>query len=112
VEQVVQKQIKDKSNLEVKSYVDTIKLTETGWKQRYYAEKFHVKGISETREFCKNIRQAYIEGLQWVFAYYYNGCTSWTWFYPYHYAPFASDLMGCDRLTITFDKGEPAVPFE
>mmetsp|Transcript_9768 Transcript_9768/g.16452 ORF Transcript_9768/g.16452 Transcript_9768/m.16452 type:complete len:119 (-) Transcript_9768:1570-1926(-) len=100
LEAVAKKQIREGQQVLVKQYVDRIRLTEQGWKERYYSQKFHVSGISETRDFCKNIRQSYIEGLQWVFAYYYNGCISWNWFYPYHYAPFASDLMGCDKLQI------------
>ena len=47
-------------------------------------------------EFKKKIKQAYIEGLVWNFNYYYNGCISWSWYYPFHYAPMASDLTSLD----------------
>ncbi|KAJ1934431.1 exonuclease II Exo2, partial [Linderina macrospora] len=58
--------------------------------------------------------RAYIQTLQWVLLYYYHGCQSWSWFYPYHYAPSISDL--CANLTSyrkdSFPKDEPYTPYE
>jgi len=95
---------------------DTVRLGEgPHWKQRYYFEKFKVKQ-DDLVDFLQRIRKAYCEGLCWVLVYYYQGCPSWTWFYPYHYAPFASDLIGCQTLKCSepnyFQKGAPFVPFQ
>lgn len=109
---IVTKQMQEVANKKVEAYEDKVQFGKQGWKERYYAEKFEVSGAEETKAFRRNIRKAYIEGLAWVLAYYYRGCVSWHWYYPYHYAPFASDLLGCDGLTLKFELGEPATPFE
>ena len=55
---------------------------------------------------------AYIEGLQWVLHYYYDGVVSWSWFFPYHFAPMISDLVDLDQVKIQFESGSPFRPFE
>jgi len=111
LKKVIKKQIHEKNDQKSKSYVDRVNLGMEGWKLRYYKDKFHVKE-EDLSEFLKKIKQSYIEGLLWVYSYYYKGCVSWYWFYPYHYAPFASDLINCDRVQVKFEMGEPAAPFE
>ncbi|KAF2874379.1 XRN 5'-3' exonuclease N-terminus-domain-containing protein [Massariosphaeria phaeospora] len=91
---------------------DTIKLWEPGYEDRYYVQKFHV--AAEDIEFRHKVGRAYAEGLCWVLAYYMQGCPSWTWYYPYHYAPFATDFVALEDLDprTMFTKGVPFHPYE
>ena len=89
---------------------DNVRLWEEGYADRYYETKFHVdpKDIA----FRNQVAKSYVEGLAWVLLYYFQGCPSWTWYYPYHYAPFAADFVEMDKMEIHFDKGKPFKPFE
>lgn len=89
---------------------DTVKLWEDGYADRYYEQKFHVD--PKDIEFRHKVGRAYMEGLAWVLRYYFQGCPSWEWYYPYHYAPFAQDFVDLAKMEIKFEKGTIARPFE
>ncbi|GES59288.1 3' exoribonculease Dhp1 [Aspergillus terreus] len=89
---------------------DTVRLWEEGYADRYYEQKFGVD--PEDKEFRHKVARAYAEGLAWVLLYYFQGCPSWTWYYPYHYAPFAADFVDIADMIPSFEKGTPFKPFE
>ena len=89
---------------------DTVRLWEDGYADRYYEQKFGVD--PKDIEFRHKVARAYAEGLAWVLLYYFQGCPSWTWYYPYHYAPFAADFKDLDKMEVSFAKGKPFRPFE
>jgi 5'-3' exoribonuclease 2 len=97
-------------------YPDEVRLGDEGWKLRYYKHKF---GINEydaesRKKLITEMVTKYVEGLCWVLRYYYQGCCSWRWFYPFHYAPFSMDIADVDlgKLDIKFDLGMPFKPIE
>ncbi len=63
-------------------------------------------------ELKANVSRSYIEALKWICGYYYKGVQSWSWFYPFHYSPFFTDLQVPDEDIPKFDKGFPFRPFE
>ena len=82
------------------------------FKGRYYFEKMSLTPVAKKEHWA--LRKSYMEGLQWCLAYYYRGCISWGWFYPYHYGPMLSDLKELPKMfaEIKFELGEPLKPFQ
>jgi len=90
--------------------VDTVRLWEEGYSDRYYQQKFKVD--PKDGDFRRGVAKSYVEGLAWVLLYYFQGCPSWEWYYPYHYAPFAADFVDLGKMHLSFEKGRTSRPFE
>ena len=90
---------------------DPVRLGEAGWKGRYYESKMGATNATGDK-IVRGMVEEYVRGLIWVCRYYYEGCVSWNWYYPYHYAPFATDLVNLEAVDQTFEEGEPFRPFE
>ncbi|KAF3858511.1 hypothetical protein F7725_011712 [Dissostichus mawsoni] len=80
------------------------------YKRTYYMTKMEVDVVSD--DFLANQAKCYVEGIQWILHYYYHGVQSWSWYYPFHYAPFLSDIRKIAGLKLTFDFGRPFMPFQ
>jgi 5'-3' exoribonuclease 1 len=78
------------------------------WRERYYREKLGAKDPAARRQVVEH----YVQGLHWVLEYYYRGVASWNWFYPHHFAPMPSDCAALAAVDVTFDPGEPFLPYE
>lgn len=61
-------------------------------KSSYYAQKLGQDFGTEGSSGLNDLTQSYVEGIWWTLRYYTEGCRQWRWFYPFHYAPFASDI--------------------
>lgn len=104
-------------------------LWKEGHKKRYYESKFAVG--PDDIDFRTKITTEYVRGLCWVLQYYYQvnqvfiifliqlksslnssffsnqGVPSWRWYFPYHYAPFASDFQCINKVDCIFQKDIP-----
>lgn len=71
------------------------------YKYRYYE---HYLGISlEQNEAVNIVCYEYFKGLKWILEYYYKGCPSWSWKYPFYVSPFLSDLSNFLHYSKEFD---------
>uniref|UniRef100_A0A8C0GZS8 5'-3' exoribonuclease 1 n=1 Tax=Chelonoidis abingdonii TaxID=106734 RepID=A0A8C0GZS8_CHEAB len=80
------------------------------YKRTYYMTKMGVEVVSD--DFLADQAECYVQAIQWILHYYYHGVQSWSWYYPYHYAPYLSDIRNISKLKIQFELGKPFMPFE
>jgi 5'-3' exonuclease len=67
-----------------------------------------VTNVESAQVIVSEVVAKYKEGLEWCLQYYYQGVPSWTWFYPFHYAPMASDLVDLSTIPVELDFGARA----
>ncbi|XP_063162715.1 5'-3' exoribonuclease 1 isoform X1 [Candoia aspera] len=80
------------------------------YKRTYYMTKMGIEVVSD--DFLADQSKCYVQAIQWILHYYYHGVQSWSWYYPYHYAPYLSDICKVSELKIHLDLGKPFLPFE
>ncbi|KAF7403530.1 hypothetical protein HZH68_006324 [Vespula germanica] len=95
-------------------------------KRDYYMNKLEYEDVNEIkpllkptytiqlffRDVLRSQAECYVRAIQWNLHYYYDGCCSWSWYYPHHYAPYISDIKGFKDLKLDFELGEPFQPFQ
>lgn len=87
------------------------------WKDRYYKYHFHIND-DEKEVYVDNMVREYLKGLKWVTNYYFDKCSSWTWYYPYNNPPFLEDITSFFERnkefninSVEFEYGSPLKPF-
>ncbi|KAK2960855.1 putative 5'-3' exoribonuclease 1 [Blattamonas nauphoetae] len=88
----------------------------------YFFDHITTESESNHRRTCldhsdhRAVIRAYLESIVWVFQYYYCGCPSWSWYFPYLYAPLLCDLVQLKETAssppIAFNEDKPLLPFE
>ena len=113
----------DNSNVDSSgNYIDTGKIYEESslhkdfnYRNHHYKSKFNVDPDAPGQEaFVEKITEEYLRGLLWCLAYYFKGCPSWSWYFPYYYGPTLIDMKNLyvKRTLIQFQLDEPFTPFQ
>lgn len=106
-----------KTSISARSKAPRKVLDYEAYREKYYKIKLKISSDEEIEKLCKD----YVRGLNWVFEYYCNGCPSFQWYYPYHYAPLFADLTSymkrkfvekIDPPNLEFVSTKPSEPFQ
>lgn len=76
------------------------------YRTEYYSSKF-------PRHTPREVCHEYFRGMEWVYKYYTTGIPSWSWNYPFVYAPFATEMVSSldTYESKHFQLGRPMEPF-
>lgn len=87
-------------------------------RQNYYNSYFSIDPTTNV-DGVWNILGYYVYGLKFVFEYYFKNLSSWSWYYPYYFAPLLTDLQYYlqsmivqNQQLVKFDLGQPFEPFK
>jgi len=58
----------------------------------YYNSYFGIDPITQP-DLLHNLLAYYVYGLKFVYYYYFKRLASWSWYYPYYFAPLLCDLQ-------------------
>ena len=96
-----------------------------GFRERYYRKVLKHgptkrEGVTNTESAVLDLAAEYWRGVRFVAEYYHRGCASWSWSYPWHYAPLARDLArvaldpgdGLRKCTSRLERGAPLPPLQ
>jgi 5'-3' exonuclease len=100
----------------VKKHTNFIDPGKPNWKRRYYYHFFDIDNKDKNQKNVQEICKKYISGLIWNTQYYFKGCCSWEWHYPYTQAPLLEDILLNFESSITGsfknDVSDPVDPVE
>lgn len=83
------------------------------YRDHHYKAKFGVEpGSPEQYATVQKITEEYLKGLMWCLSYYFKGCVSWSWYYPYYYGPTLIDMKNLflKAAMAQFSLDEPFTP--
>ena len=90
--------------------------TDNDWveqtKREYYAQKL---GFAPGGALQRKLSREFLKGMAWTLKYYVTGCPSWGWYFPFHYAPFLSDMVNLSQYCVYelgFQLGQPYTPLQ
>jgi 5'-3' exonuclease len=97
-------------------YPQSVLKKSKNWKDDMYRMKF--PEYEDLHALKEDLACSYIEGLVFCWKYYTQGVQSWDWYFPYHYAPFSSDIFQFSDAIFkkfkgfSFPPSEPFRPFD
>jgi len=93
--------IENMRNIEID---DPVKLgvdTSDMWKTRFYNHYFNIEYYY--KDLADHLSFEFLKSLKWVAEYYFKGCSSWSWKFPYSHSPFISDVYNYINTHIVTD---------
>ncbi|OHT14158.1 XRN 5'-3' exonuclease N-terminus family protein [Tritrichomonas foetus] len=81
--------------------------------QKYLKEKYPEKFDENPEALEKELAFAALDSFDWVLEYYTKGCPSWSWCYPFYYAPPVTTIAKyCTEHKSNFNLDRPPMPVE